>query len=98
VERTARRAQHRRDRAHRHNGLLFGGVDAAAATSDPRGIGRGPGGVGAHLGIDHYRTDKLVNRGVLLDVARFLAGIRNPSMPASRSPRATWPRLPPRSG
>ena len=24
-----------------HNGMLFGGVDAAAATSDPRGIGRG---------------------------------------------------------
>ena len=61
-----------------HNGLLFGGVDAAAATSDPRGIGRGPGGVGAHLGIDHYRTDKLVNRGVLLDVARFLRGDGNP--------------------
>ena len=61
-----------------HNGLLFGGVDAAAATSDPRGIGRGPGGVGAHLGIDHYRTDKLVNRGVLLDVARFLRGDANP--------------------
>jgi kynurenine formamidase len=61
-----------------HNGLLFGGVDAAAATSDPRGIGRGPGGVGAHLGIDHYRTDKLVNRGVLLDVARFLRGDSQP--------------------
>jgi hypothetical protein len=36
-----------------HNGLLFGGVDAAKATSDPRGIGRS--GVGAHLDIAHYR-------------------------------------------
>jgi kynurenine formamidase len=61
-----------------HNGRLFGGVDAAAATSDPRGIGRGPGAVGAHLGIDHYRTDKLVNRGVLLDVARFLRDDADP--------------------
>jgi kynurenine formamidase len=61
-----------------HNGLLFGGVDAAAATSDPRGIGRGPGAVGAHLGMDHYRTDKLVNRGVLLDVARFLRDDADP--------------------
>ena len=61
-----------------HNGLLFGGVDAAAATSDTRGIGRGPGGVGAHLDVAHYRTDKLVNRGVLLDVARFLRGDSDP--------------------
>src|SRR6267142_91557 len=61
-----------------HNGLLFGGVDAADATSDLRGIGRGAGAVGAHLGIDHYRTDKLVNRGVLLDVARFLRDDADP--------------------
>jgi kynurenine formamidase len=53
-----------------HNGLLFGGVDAAASTSDPRGLGRS--GVGAHLDIAHYPKDLLVNRGVLLDVARFL--------------------------
>ena len=36
------------------DGELFGGVDAAAATSDPRGIGRS--GVGAHLDIAHYPT------------------------------------------
>jgi len=53
-----------------HNGLLFGGVDAAKATSDTRGIGRS--GVGAHLDIAHYPTERLVNRGVLLDVARFV--------------------------
>lgn len=53
-----------------HNGLLYGGVDAAKATSDTRGIGRS--GVGAHLDIAHYPKDLLVNRGVLLDVARFL--------------------------
>src|SRR5437868_4184927 len=51
------------------NGKLFGGVDAAASTSDLRGIGRS--GVGAHLDIAHYPKDLLVNRGVLLDVARF---------------------------
>ena len=55
-----------------HNGLLFGGVDAAQATSDARGIGRS--GVGAHLDIAHYPKDLLVNRGVLLDVGRFLQG------------------------
>jgi len=54
------------------NGFLFGHVDAAAATSDLRGIGRS--GVGAHLDIVHYPTDLLVNRGVLLDVARFIQG------------------------
>jgi kynurenine formamidase len=53
-----------------HNGLLFGGVDAKASTSDPRGIGRS--GVGANLDIAHYPTELLVNRGVLLDVARYL--------------------------
>ena len=52
------------------NGKLFGGVDAAASTSDLRGIGRS--GVGAHLDIAHYPKDLLVNRGVLLDVARFI--------------------------
>ena len=59
-----------------HNGLLFGGVDAAASTSDPRGIGRS--GVGAHLDIAHYPLDLLVNRGVLLDVARFVNGSAAP--------------------
>ena len=53
-----------------HNGLLFGGVDAAKSTSDMRGIGRS--GVGAHLDIAHYPNNLLVNRGVLLDVARFV--------------------------
>jgi kynurenine formamidase len=53
-----------------HNGLLFGGVDAAKSTSDMRGIGRS--GVGAHLDIAHYPKNLLVNRGVLLDVARFV--------------------------
>src|SRR5262245_16243347 len=53
-----------------HNGLLFGGVDAFKSTSDPRGIGRS--GVGENLDIAHYPTEALVNRGVLLDVARFV--------------------------
>jgi kynurenine formamidase len=58
------------------NGRLFGGVDAAAATADPRGIGRS--GVGAHLDIAHYPKEMLVNRGVLLDVARFINRNRDP--------------------
>jgi len=62
------------------NGLLFGGVDAAQATSDPNGIGAS--GVGAHLGIDHYPLDLLVNRGVLLDVARMIQGDSSP-LPAT---------------
>ena len=52
------------------NGKLYGGVDAAAATADNRGLGRS--GVGAHLDIAHYPKELLVNRGVLLDVARFV--------------------------
>jgi kynurenine formamidase len=63
-----------------HNGLLFGGVDAAASTSDPRGLGRS--GVGAHLDIAHYPKDLLVNRGVLLDVARFIQRNADPLPPA----------------
>jgi kynurenine formamidase len=58
------------------NGKLFGGVDAAASTSDLRGIGRS--GVGAHLDIAHYPKELLVNRGVLLDVARFINGSSAP--------------------
>ena len=65
-----------------HNGLLFGGIDAAQSTSDPRGIGRdAPGtrpGTGANLDIAHYPTQKLVNRGVLLDVARQVNGNSKP--------------------
>src|SRR5919197_3808053 len=53
-----------------HNGLLYGGVDAAAATSDLRGIGRS--GVGEELDIAQYPKRLLVNRGGLLDVARFI--------------------------
>jgi kynurenine formamidase len=63
-----------------HNGLLYGGVDAAAATSDPRGIGYS--GVGEELGIDSYPADKLVNRAVLLDVARLINGNMDP-LPAN---------------
>jgi len=55
-----------------HNGLLFGGVNAKAATSDLHGIGRGAGEVGKNLDIAHYPKELLVNRGVLLDVARFV--------------------------
>ena len=59
-----------------HNGKLYGGVDAIASTSDVRGIGRS--GVGAHLDIAHYPADLLVNRGVLLDVARHVQGDSSP--------------------
>src|SRR5215813_13737972 len=58
------------------NGFLFGHVDAAAATSDLRGLGRS--GVGAHLDVAHYPANLLVNRGVLLDVARFIQGDLSP--------------------
>jgi kynurenine formamidase len=61
------------------DGKLFGGVDAAAATSDPRGLGRS--GVGAHLDIAHYPKELLVNRGVLLDVARSVQGNADPLPP-----------------
>jgi kynurenine formamidase len=52
------------------DGRLFGGVDAAASTSDLRGIGRS--GVGAHLDIAHFDNQLLINHAVLLDVARFI--------------------------
>jgi kynurenine formamidase len=61
------------------DGKLFGGVDAEAATSDARGIGRS--GVGAHLDIAHYPTGALVTRGVMLDVARFVNGNLDPLPP-----------------
>src|SRR3954468_1416015 len=63
-----------------HDGLLFGGLDAAKSTSNPLGIGRS--GVGANLDIAHYPTELLVNRGVLLDVARFLNRNDSPLPPA----------------
>ncbi len=60
------------------DGSLFGKVDAAAATSNPDGIGTGTGHVGANLAIDQFPTDLLVNRGILLDVARFVMGDSRP--------------------
>lgn len=68
-----------------HDGFLFGGVDAAAATSDPRGIGRS--GVGANLDIAHYPKELLVNRGVLLDVARYVNRNPKPLAPAFKITR-----------
>jgi kynurenine formamidase len=52
------------------DGKLYGGVDAAASTSDPNGIGAS--GVGAQLAIDQFPKDLIVSRGVLLDVARLI--------------------------
>ena len=60
------------------DGSLFGKVDAAAATSNPDGIGTGKDHVGANLAIDQFPTDLLVNRGILLDVARFVQGDSRP--------------------
>src|SRR4051812_43213582 len=60
------------------DGKLYGGVDAAQATSDSRGIGRDAEQTGAHLDINHYPTELLLNRGVLLDVARFTNGNGTP--------------------
>ena len=53
---------------------LHGGVDAVAATSTPAGIGAG-------LGIDSFPTDLMVNRMVLLDVARQIAGGKPDPLP-----------------
>ena len=61
------------------DGKLFGGVDAAAATSNQDGVGAG--GVGAHLAIDAFPTDLMVNRGILLDVARMVQGDFSPLPP-----------------
>ena len=58
------------------DGKLYGGVDAAASTSDPDGIGAS--GVGRHLAIDKFPKDLLVNRGVLLDVASMINGDLSP--------------------
>jgi kynurenine formamidase len=46
---------------------LHGGVDAKTATSTP-------GGIGASLGIESFPIDLMLNRAVVLDVARQLAG------------------------
>ena len=53
---------------------LHGGVDAVAATSRPDGIG-------ANLGIEAFPADLLLSRGVLLDVARVVAGGRSDPLP-----------------
>jgi len=58
------------------DGKLFGGVDAAASTSNPDGIGQS--GVGASLAIDQFPKNLLVNRGVLLDVASLVNGDLTP--------------------
>lgn len=62
------------------DGKLFGGLDAAAATSNPDGIGAS--GVGANLAIDQFPADLLINRGILLDVARMIQGDSSP-LPAT---------------
>ena len=54
------------------DGKVFGGLDAATVTSSPDGIGQQAGGLGANLAIDQFPKDLLINRGVLLDVARFV--------------------------
>ncbi len=53
---------------------LHGGVDAVAATARPDGIGN-------NLGIDAFPADLLVSRGVLLDVARVVAGGKPDPLP-----------------
>jgi kynurenine formamidase len=58
------------------DGKLFGGVDAAASTTNPDGIGTS--GVGAHLAIDRFPNDLLINRGILLDVATMVQGDSSP--------------------
>jgi kynurenine formamidase len=46
---------------------LHGGIDAVQATSRPDGIGN-------DLGIEAFPRDLLLSRGILLDVARMVAG------------------------
>ncbi len=54
---------------------LHGGVDATQATSTP-------GGIGNNLGIEAFPLDLMLNRYVLLDVARQVAGGRADPLPA----------------
>src|SRR5205814_5231098 len=61
------------------DGKLFGGLDAAAATSNSDGIGAS--GVGANLSIDKFPADLLLNRGILLDVATLIQGDSSPLPP-----------------
>ena len=53
---------------------LHGGVDAVAATATP-------GGIGAKLGIDNFPLDLMLNRAVILDVARQIAAGRPDPLP-----------------
>jgi kynurenine formamidase len=53
---------------------LHGGVDAAAATATP-------GGIGAKLGMETFPLDLMLNRAVFLDVARQIAGGRPDPLP-----------------
>jgi kynurenine formamidase len=53
---------------------LYGGVDAVAATSTP-------GGIGAKLGVEQFPVDLMLNRAVILDVARQIAGGRPDPLP-----------------
>jgi len=62
------------------DGKVFGGLDAVAVTSNPDGIGTS--GVGANLAIDRFPVDLMVNRGILLDVARMIQGDSSP-LPAT---------------
>jgi kynurenine formamidase len=60
------------------DGKVFGGADAATITSNPDGIGTQDGHVGENLAIDRFPNDLLINRGVLLDVARWKQGNLSP--------------------
>jgi kynurenine formamidase len=53
---------------------LYGGVDAVAATATPAGIG-------AKLGMETFPLDLMLNRAVILDVARQMAGGRPDPLP-----------------
>jgi kynurenine formamidase len=53
---------------------LFGGVDATVATSTP-------GGIGANLGVEAFPSDLMLNRVVVLDVARHVAGGKSDPLP-----------------
>jgi kynurenine formamidase len=53
---------------------LYGGVDAVAATATP-------GGIGSKLGMETFPLDLMLNRAVILDVARQIAGGRPDPLP-----------------
>ena len=55
---------------------LHGGVDAVAATSTP-------GGIGNKLGMETFPVDLMLNRAVILDVARQIAGGKPDPLPPS---------------